>query len=61
VQGHAQKNCLPEYKDRRVIEAIKIIEREKVATPILLSPDTIDKRENERYIEEYYNSRRDKG
>jgi len=56
-----KKIALPEYKDRRVIEAIKIIEREKVATPILLSPDTIDKRENERYIEEYYNSRRDKG
>ncbi|MCU0651103.1 MAG: phosphate acetyltransferase [Candidatus Omnitrophica bacterium] len=61
AKARIKKIALPEYKDKRVIEAVKIIEREKIAQPVFLSPDTVDKRENERYAEEYYNSRKSKG
>jgi len=45
---------LPEYDDKRVIEAAAIIKKESLAEPIVLTPDKIDQREKERYIEEYY-------
>jgi phosphate acetyltransferase len=56
-----KKIALPEYKDQRVIAAVKIIEQEKIAVPVFITPDTMDKRETERYVEEYYNIRKDKG
>lgn len=45
---------LPEYYDERVIEAAKIIEKEGLARVIIISPDKVDPKEKERYIEEYY-------
>lgn len=45
---------LPEYEDRRTLEAARIIEKEKIAKPLVLTPDAIDKNELERYIGEYY-------
>lgn len=45
---------LPEYADDRTLEAARIIEKEKLAKPLVLTPETIDKNELERYIEEYY-------
>ncbi len=53
--------ALPEYKDKRVLDALKLIDREKVAEAVLLSPETIDKNENERYIELFYELRKAKG
>lgn len=44
---------LPEYNDKRVVEAAAIIEKEGIAKAVVLSPDKIDKTEKERYIEEY--------
>ncbi len=44
---------LPEYNDKRVVEAVKIIEKEGLAKPILLSPDKVDPKQKERYIEEF--------
>ncbi|MEW6100722.1 MAG: phosphate acyltransferase [Candidatus Omnitrophota bacterium] len=45
---------LPEYEDKRILEACGIIEKEGIAKVLLLSQDKIDKNEKERYIEEYY-------
>jgi len=45
---------LPEHDDTRVLEAIKIIEKEGIAKVILLSPDKIDPGEKERYIDQFY-------
>jgi len=61
ARARVRKIALPEYKDKRVLEALKMIEREKIADAVLVSPDTVDKRENERYIEEFYNSRKERG
>ena len=52
---------LPEYNDKRVVEAAKIIEAEGVAIPLLLTPDRIDFNEKQRYIEEFYELRKTKG
>lgn len=44
---------LPEYSDKRVIEAAGIIEKEGIARALLLTPDKIDRKKKEKYIEEY--------
>lgn len=44
----------PEYNDRRVTEAARIIEKEGIARTLVLSSDKVDQKEKERYIEEYY-------
>jgi phosphate acetyltransferase len=53
--------ALPEYDDIRVREAAKIIEKEKIANVVLLSKDTIDPQENERYLQEFYEIRKARG
>lgn len=45
---------LPEYDDERVKEAARIIEKEGIAKVLFLTPDKIDPKEKERYIEEFY-------
>ncbi|MFA5411243.1 MAG: phosphate acyltransferase [Candidatus Omnitrophota bacterium] len=45
---------LPEYEDARVEEASRIIEKEGIARPLLLSKDKIEPAEKERYIEQFY-------
>lgn len=45
---------LPEYNDKRVVEAVKVIEGEGIAKILLLTPDRVDPRDKERYIEEFY-------
>lgn len=45
---------LPEYNDKRVVEAAGIIEKEGIAKALLLTPDKVDPKEKQRYIEEYY-------
>lgn len=53
--------ALPEYDDRRVAEAAKIIEREAIAKVLLLTPDRINPHDKERYIEEFFELRKAKG
>ena len=53
--------ALPEYNDKRVAEAAKIIETEGPAIPLLLTPDKIDPDLKKRYIEEFYELRKAKG
>jgi len=45
---------LPEYDDKRVIEAARIIEAEGIARVTLFTPEMMDKADKERYINEYY-------
>lgn len=52
---------LPEYNDKRVVEAAKIVESQGIARPILLSPDKIDPRQKARYIEEFTKIHEKKG
>ncbi|MFH0857974.1 MAG: phosphate acetyltransferase [Candidatus Omnitrophota bacterium] len=52
---------LPEYNDKRTLEAVKIIEKEGIANVILLTPESIDKQDNERYIQQYFELRKGKG
>jgi phosphate acetyltransferase len=52
---------LPEYDDKRTQEASRIIESEGLAKPLLLTPDEINLKEKERYIEEYYEIHKAKG
>lgn len=52
---------LPEYEDKRVVAASQIIEKEGIAKVILMTPDKVDPREKEKYIEDFYvmHSKRD--
>lgn len=52
---------LPEYEDKRVVEAARIIEREKIANVLLLTKEKIDSSVKERYIEEFCEIRKTKG
>ncbi len=52
---------LPEYEDKRTLEAIKIIEKEKIANVILLTKDKIVKSDKERYIQQFYEMNKVKG
>ena len=45
---------LPEYDDERTLEAARIVNEEKIAKPLVLTPDMIDKNQLDGYIEEYY-------
>lgn len=65
IRDRARENkktiVLPEYNDKRVVEAAKIIAAEGVAVPLLLTPDMIDSQIKNRYIEEFYQLRKAKG
>lgn len=52
---------LPEYKDSRVVEAARIIEKEGIAKVLLLTPDRINPQDKERYAGEFFNMRKSKG
>jgi len=45
---------LPEYDDKRTLEAARIVQEEKIAKPLVLTPDMIDKNQLDTYIGEYY-------
>jgi phosphate acetyltransferase len=49
-----KKIVLPEYDDRRTLEAVRIIEKEKIANVVLLTKDKIDSSQKERYIQQFY-------
>jgi phosphate acetyltransferase len=51
----------PEYNDARVVEASKILQKEGIVKPLLLTKDKIDPDEKERYIQKFYQMRQAKG
>lgn len=52
---------LPEYNDKRVVEAVNLIEKERIANVILLTRDRINPQDKQRYIEEFFNMRKTRG
>jgi len=52
--------ALPEYNDKRVVEAARIIDKEGLAKVTLVSPEMVDKGVKERYIQEYYETHKAK-
>lgn len=64
IRSMAKKNLksivLPEYDDKRVIEAARIINQEGIAKATLFTPEMMDSNEKERYINEYYNTYKSK-
>lgn len=65
IRAKARSNpktiVLPEYSEPRTIEAVRIIEREKIANVILLTEDKISSQDKERYIQEFYEMHKAKG
>jgi phosphate acetyltransferase len=52
---------LPEYYDKRVVEAAGIIKKEGIANVILLTKEMMNPQDKDRYIEQYYNMRKARG
>ncbi|MCG8430215.1 MAG: phosphotransacetylase [Candidatus Omnitrophica bacterium] len=53
AKQHKKTIVLPEYDDKRIIEAARIIEEEGIAETVVLSPDRVSPQEKERFIAEY--------
>lgn len=51
----------PEYDDPRVVEAVKYIEQEKIAVPIVINKDSIDQGKKKEFAEVYFERRKAKG
>jgi len=51
----------PEPKDKRIAEAIKYIKEEKIAYPLLLTPDNIDHKKQEEFANIYYERKKIRG
>jgi len=56
-----QTIVFPEADDKRVVQAVKIIEREKIADPILLSKDKIKPAQIEEFAADYFERKKHKG
>jgi phosphate acetyltransferase len=52
---------LPEYNDKRVVEASRIIEARGIAKAVLLTPEMVAKEDRERYVQEFYELHKIKG
>lgn len=61
AQSRKTTIALPEYGDQRVVQAAKIIEREGIARPLVVTPDRMEPEKKERYIEQIYELRKAKG
>ncbi len=61
ARSNPKRIVLPENNDRRVVEAAKIIEKEKIAEVLLLTPDKINSGKRENYIKQYYQLHKVKG
>lgn len=53
--------ALPEYDDKRIIEAAQIIEKEGIAKVLVLTKDKICTESQERYIQGFFELRQSKG
>jgi len=52
---------LPEYEDKRVLEAARIVENEGIAKVLVLTPDKISPQDKDRYAEVFCQLRKAKG
>lgn len=60
AQDRQKTIVLPEYDDKRMVEAARIIEQEGIAKVLMLTPDKIDPKEKEGYIQWFYEAHRAK-
>lgn len=51
----------PESRDERVIEAVKRIKEEKIAKPLLLTPDNLDPKRQEEFTNIFFERKKAKG
>jgi phosphate acetyltransferase len=51
----------PEFQDKRVTEAVKYIEEENIAKPLLLTPDNIDVQKQEEFANIFYERKKVRG
>lgn len=56
-----KKIVFPEPEDKRVVKAVEYIKKEKIAIPLLLTPDNIDSRKQEEFASVFYEKRKAKG
>jgi phosphate acetyltransferase len=56
-----KKIVFPECDDKRVVEAVKYIEKEKIAIPLLLSHDNMDPARQEEFAAKYFERKQAKG
>jgi len=61
AKSDPKKIAFPEVDDERIIEAVKIIEKEGIAKPHLISSQTIDKEKLEEFSHIYYERRKKRG
>ncbi|HTY45522.1 MAG TPA: phosphate acyltransferase [Patescibacteria group bacterium] len=61
AQAKLMTIALPEYDDKRTVEAARIIEKEGIAKVLLLTEDKIDPALQSKYVEEFYQLRKAKG
>ncbi len=61
AKEHPQKIVFPESKDKRILQAVSYIEKERIAYPLVLTPDNIDIHKQEKFSEIFYQRKRAKG
>ena len=65
IRDHARQNpkkiIFPENNDERVLEAIKYIEKERIAIPILLTHDNLEPEKQEEFANIFYERKQAKG
>ncbi len=65
IRQEAKKNpkiiAYPEPNDERILEAVKYIEKEKIAYPLLLTHDNMDSKKQEEFANIYYEKKKLKG
>ncbi|MEW6170493.1 MAG: phosphate acetyltransferase [Candidatus Omnitrophota bacterium] len=61
AKKEVKKIILPETKDKRVLEAARFIEKEKIAEIILLDKSKLDYKKIKKYARVYYELRKQKG
>ncbi|MFA6281558.1 MAG: phosphate acyltransferase [Candidatus Omnitrophota bacterium] len=61
AKQNPKKIVFPENSDERVLEAIKYIEKEKIAVPIILTPEDLDPKWQEDFANFFYERNQVKG
>lgn len=54
AKADRKRIAFPEFDDERVVEAVKIIEKEKIAYPLLLTKDALDPKKQDEFAQLYY-------
>lgn len=61
ARQHPKKIILPEFNDKRVVEAYEFIRKEKIAEVTLLYPEKLDAKLVDKFAQEFFELRKAKG